>query len=110
MLETVPAADPSRRDQTAPAGAPGLVGASRSMVVKMNPEKSRALNWHLTHIREAIASDWDALATGKLDVAQRKSVREHLNMNQAALRDLTGRNRAISVTEECVAYDSGEQR
>ena len=59
------------------ARRPRLVEASCSMLVEMNPEKSRALNWHLTHIREAIASDWDALATGKLDFAQRKSVREH---------------------------------
>ena len=57
------------------------------------------LEWELHHIREAIASDWDALASGSLARDQRQSVREHLSMNIAALRELRARKRATDHVE-----------
>jgi hypothetical protein len=50
-------------------------------------------DWELHHIRDAIASDWQALASNKLSSHQRRSVREHLSMNIAALRDIMTRRR-----------------
>lgn len=57
--------------------------------------EENSLDWELRHIRDAIASDWDALASGKLGPHQRKSVREHLSMNIMALRDLRARRRIV---------------
>jgi hypothetical protein len=58
-----------------------------------------SLNWELRHIRDAIASDWHALASGRLGAHQRKSVRDHLSMNLAALREVKLRTRMASRSE-----------
>lgn len=50
--------------------------------------EGNSLEWKLRHIRDAIASDWNTLASGRLAPEQRKSVREHLEMNLAALLEL----------------------
>jgi hypothetical protein len=55
-----------------------------------------SLDWELHHIRDAIASDWDALASGKLGPHQRQAVREHLDMNLIALRELKIKRRIAS--------------
>lgn len=39
-------------------------------------------------IREAISQDWSELASKNLTAEQRKAVRDHLDMNICALRDL----------------------
>jgi hypothetical protein len=59
----------------------------------------RMLEWELHHIREAIASDWDALASGLLSCDQRQSVREHLSMSIAALYELRSRKRPTEHVE-----------
>ena len=46
--------------------------------------------WKLNSIRVAISQDWNMLATKNLTPDQRKAVRDHLQMNIAALRELTG--------------------
>jgi hypothetical protein len=43
-------------------------------------------------IREAISQDWSNLASKNLSATQRKTVREHLEMNVNALCDLVERN------------------
>jgi hypothetical protein len=58
-----------------------------------------SLDWQLHHVRDAIASDWDALASDALSAEQRRSVREHLNMNLAELRELKARMRAALHSE-----------
>lgn len=58
-----------------------------------------SLEWQLHHVRDAIASDWDALASHALTSEQRRSLREHLNMNLAALRELKVRKRIASHSE-----------
>jgi hypothetical protein len=62
--------------------------------------EGNSLNWELRHIRDAIESDWHALASGKLSADQRKSVRDHLNMNLAALRETKLRTRIASPLEK----------
>jgi hypothetical protein len=54
-----------------------------------------SLDWQLHHVRDAIATDWDVLASGKLAADKRRSLREHLEMNLAALRELKMRRRLI---------------
>lgn len=58
------------------------------------------LDWHLHHVRDAITSDWDLLASGTLTAEQRKLFREHLNMNLAALRELK--------KNACLAHEGNE--
>ena len=48
--------------------------------------------WQIQTVREAISQDWIRLATKNLAPEQRKAVREHLEINVAALRELTQRN------------------
>ena len=48
--------------------------------------------WQIQTVREAISQDWIRLATKNLTPEQRKAVREHLEMNVAALRELIQRN------------------
>jgi DNA-binding GntR family transcriptional regulator len=48
--------------------------------------------WQIQTVREAISQDWISLATKNLTSEQRKAVREHLEMNVAALRELTKHN------------------
>lgn len=62
--------------------------------------QGNSLDWELRHIRDAIASDWNALASGKLGPNQRKSVRDHLDMNLEALRELKARTRATLRSEK----------
>jgi hypothetical protein len=45
--------------------------------------------WQVQTVREAISQDWIRLATKNLTSEQRKAVRDHLEMNVAALRELT---------------------
>ena len=74
------------------------VKARHAYDFRMSTE-GNSLNWELRHIRDAIASDWHALASGKLGADHRKSVRDHLNMNLAALRDVKLRTRMASRLE-----------
>jgi Na+/phosphate symporter len=48
--------------------------------------------WQIQTVREAISQDWIRLAQKNLTSEQRKAVREHLEMNVAALRELTQHN------------------
>jgi len=41
--------------------------------------------------REAISQDWSALASNNLTAEQRRALRDHLDMNISALRDLVHR-------------------
>lgn len=72
----------------------------------MAPRES-SLDWHLHHVRDAIASDWDALASDSLTAEQRRSVREHLNMNLAALRELKVRKRIALYSERMQQASEG---
>ena len=51
--------------------------------------------WQIQTVREAISQDWIRLATKNLTPQQRKAVREHLEMNVAALRELIQRNHLL---------------
>ena len=75
------------------------VGQSAAAYDLRMSTEGNSLNWELRHIRDAIASDWHALASGKLGAYQRKSVRDHLNMNLAALREVKLRTRIASPSE-----------
>ena len=50
-------------------------------------------DFEIKTIREAISQDWSTLASRNSSAEQRKAVREHLEMNVRALRDLVERNR-----------------
>jgi hypothetical protein len=50
-------------------------------------------DFEIQTIREAISQDWSTLASKNLSAEQRRAVREHLEMNVSALRDLVERNR-----------------
>ena len=50
-------------------------------------------DFQLRTIREAISQDWMTLASNNISAEQRKAVREHLEMNVSALRDLVQRSR-----------------
>lgn len=54
--------------------------------------------WEISQVREAISCDWANLAVKELTSDQRRAIREHLEMNIAALRDLVTRNRLASRT------------
>ena len=56
-------------------------------------EEDQSDEWKIQIVREAISQDWRWLAAKKLTLEQRKAVREHLEMNVAALRELTERSR-----------------
>jgi len=74
----------------------------RSSIVR-RPNPPRAANagdlheqhgeWQIQNVRQAISQDWIRLAAKGLTSEQRKAVREHLEMNVAALRDLTERKK-----------------
>ena len=54
--------------------------------------------WEISQVREAISCDWANLAVKELTSDQRRAIREHLEMNIAALRDLVTRDRLASRT------------
>jgi hypothetical protein len=55
-----------------------------------SPAEQPSREWKQNSVREAIAQDWSMLAMNNLTSEQRKAVRDHLGMNIAALRELTG--------------------
>jgi hypothetical protein len=48
----------------------------------------RSDDFEIRTIRDAISQDWRTLALNNLTGEQRKAVRDHLDMNICALRDL----------------------
>jgi hypothetical protein len=67
-------------------------GSSRHTGSAGHPREQDA-EWKIQNIRDAISEDWIRLAAKDLKPEERKAVREHLEMNVAALRDLIERNR-----------------
>ena len=53
--------------------------------------------WKINVVRNVIALDWAELAAKGLSSAQRKSIREHLQMKIKTLRQLTEQSRNLSV-------------
>lgn len=49
--------------------------------------------WEIRIVRDAIDSDWAALASNELNAEQRRAVRDHLGVHIIALRDLAERHR-----------------
>ena len=53
--------------------------------------------WKINVVRNVIALDWAELAAKGLSFAQRKSIREHLQMKIKTLRQLIEQSRNLSV-------------